>query len=102
MKPPTLNQVAIWVAMKRDELDVKTYQNYQFMHKGIIRSATSIDPIVRYAKNYKYKGVKFSLCLISLEKDTKAMEKFLDKVAKGIQYDPKGKAFIKTEIYYGA
>lgn len=102
MKPPELNQVAIWMAMKRDELDVKTYDNYQFMKKGIIQSASSLAPVIRYAKNYTYKKQKFSLCIISQERDTKAMESFLDKVAKDIQYDPKGKAFIKTEIYYGA
>lgn len=100
MKPPQINQVAIWMAMKRDELDVKTYDNYQFMHKGIIQSASSLSPVIRYAKNYKQKNNKFSLCIISQERDTEAMEKFLDKVAKTIKYDPKGKAFIKTEIYY--
>lgn len=100
MKPPELNQVAIWQRMKRDELDVKVFQTYQFMHKGIIQTASATRPVVRYAKNYEQDDRKFSLCIISLERNAKKMEAFLDKAAEQVKYDPAGPAFMKTEIFY--
>lgn len=100
MNPPTINQVCIWRFMKRDELDIKTFENYQFMHKGIIQSASSLKPVIRYAKNYGTGRKKFSLCIISQERNTKKMEAFLDKAAKDVKYDPAGPDFIKTEVFY--
>lgn len=102
MKPPELDQVAIWLPMKRDEIDVKVYDNYHYTKKGIVHSASSLAPVCRYAKNYYDKNKeKFSLCIISLEKNTKAMESFLDKVAKDITIDRKQAPFTKTGIHYG-
>lgn len=101
MKPPTLNQVATWLPMKRDELDVKVFDSYQFIDDGVMKTATAKDPVFRYAKNYKRDSrIKFSLCIISLERDTKKMEAFLDKTAETIEYNPKGRAFIRTEVFY--
>lgn len=102
MKPHTLNQVAVWLPMKNDALDVKTYPNYQYMHKGIIQPATSLKPVVRYAKNYYDGDIKFSLCIISLEKNTKRMEAFLDKTAKemDIMDVPADSSFHLTEVFY--
>lgn len=102
MKPPQINQVAIWLPMKSDDLDVKTYTTYQFMDKGIIQSASSLKPVVRYAKNYYKNDFKFSLCIISLEKDTTKMEAFLDQIAEEVQIDEKTSAFQKTEFKYNA
>jgi hypothetical protein len=101
MKPPVLNQVAIWLPMKRDGLDVKTYDSYQFVNNGKIGSATKTRPVVRYAKNYKDGDNKFSLCLVSLERDTEKMERFLDRKAKTIDVHS-GKKFYLTEVYYEA
>lgn len=98
-RPQTLNQVAIWLPMRRDGLDVKTYDTYQYMHRGIIQSASSLAPVIRYAKNYTVKGQTFSLCLISLERDTKKMEDFLDEVSTKVKVEP-GEVFQKTEFYY--
>lgn len=100
MKPPQINQVAIWLPMKSQELDVKTYDSYQYMDKGIIQVATSLKPVVRYAKNYIKDNWKFSLCIISLERDTAKMEAFLDETAKKVQIDEKTESFTKTEFHY--
>lgn len=97
--PQTLNQVAVWLPMKKDGLDFKTYDNYQYMHKGIIQSANPLAPVVRYVKNYTVKGVRFSLCLISLERDTKKMEDFLDEISEKVVLEP-GTVFQKTEHFY--
>lgn len=102
MKPPELNRVAVWVPMKREELDVKTYESYQFMHKGIIQSANSLKPVVRYAKNYTKGKLKFSLCLISLERDTKKIEKFLDATAKKLKITEATPKFTMTDEHYNA
>lgn len=99
MKPPTLNQVATWLPMKRDELDVKVFDSYQFNDAGLMKTATPKDPVFRYAKNYKTGRDKFSLCIISLERDTKKMEAFLDEVAKTVKVD-KSRAFVRTDIFY--
>jgi len=102
MKPHNLNQVAVWLPMKGDELSIKTYTEYQFMHKGIIQGASTLNPVIRYAKNYYDGDHKFSLCIITQEKDTKVIEGFLDKVAEGITYNPDGPKFALTDIYFGA
>lgn len=100
MKPPELNRVAIWLPMKSQELDVKTYDSYQYMDKGIIQSATSLKPIVRYAKNYEKDGWRFSLCIISLERNTANMESFLDETAKKVTVGEGMQKFTMTEFKY--
>lgn len=100
MRPPQINQVAIWLPMKTEDLDVKTYENYQYMDKGIIQSANSLKPVVRYAKNYLKDNHKFSLCIISHERDTAKMEAFLDKTAEQVETDSITDAFVKTEFRY--
>lgn len=101
MKVHNLNQVAVWVPMKSDELDIKVFTEYNFSHKGIIHQASTLKPVYRYAKNY-YDGTnKFSLCMITDEKDTEAIDAFFNKVGKDLKYDASNGAFYKTEIYYG-
>lgn len=100
MKPPQLNQVAIWLPMKSQDLDVKSYDNYQYMDKGLIQSASTLRPVFRYAKNYIKEDRKFSLCLISLERDTEKMERFLDDVAKEVKPSDSTSVFTMTEHRY--
>lgn len=102
MKPPQINQVAIWLPMKSQELDVRTFDSYQYMDKGIIQTASSLKPVVRYAKNYIKDNWKFSLCLISLERDTAKMEAFLDDVATKVKVGEGMEKFTKTEFIYHA
>lgn len=98
-KANNLNQVAIWLPMKSDSLDIKIFDSYQYHNQGKIHSATSKNPVVRYAKNYTNAAGKFSLCLISTETDAKKMQTYLDKLAETIGV-PIGKKFMLTEHYY--
>lgn len=100
MTPPILNQVATWYPMKREGLDIKVFDSYQFNDNGVLKSATPKEPVFRLAKNYKRGRDKFSLCMITLERDTKKVEAFLDETAKTIEYDPRGRAFVRTDVFY--
>lgn len=102
MTPPTLNQVATWLPMKRDELDVKVFDSYQFLDDGVLKSASAKEPVFRMAKNYSRGRVKFSLCIITLERDTKKIEKFLDEASETVEYNPRGRAFVRTDVFYKA
>lgn len=85
MKPHTINQLAVWLPMNTQKLSIKAFpERYPYKNKGILFQSSAGMPIYRYAKNFIKDGKKFSLCLISTEKDTKKMEKWLDEQAKKI------------------
>lgn len=101
MRPHVLNQVAIWLPMKSEELDVKVYNDYPYSTRaGIIMSASAMKPVIRYAKNYYIEDAKFSLCMISTEKNQSNVEAFLDETAKKIDLSGPIAGFQKTEFYY--
>lgn len=100
-KIPELNTLHVWLPMKREGLDHKTYTEYQFMDKGILQTASTFKPVHRYAKKYTKDNVIFSLCMITLDGDESAVEAFFDEAVKDIdttQYA--GRIFAKTEIVY--
>lgn len=100
-KAPLLNVVHVWLPMKREGLDHKTYTEYQYMHKGLIQTASTLKPVHRYAKKYMKDNVIFTLCLITLDGDETAVEQFLDEAVKDIdtvQYA--GRIFAKTDVEY--
>lgn len=101
-KTPEINVVHVWLPMKSDALDVKQFDDYPFTtESGIIQSASSLRPVFRYAKNYTKNEARFSLCMISLQKDRDAIEEFLDKTAEQIDpIDYIGRVFSKTEMRY--
>lgn len=103
-KVHTLNQLALWLPMNKDELDVKTFgTGYPYEIRGGIFRATKEQPVVRYAKNYEVGKTKFSLCLISLEQDVTEMEKWLDAEALKIKEKQvkSGDDFTKLKVFYG-
>lgn len=82
---PQLNQVAISKPLPITEINTKRYDSYSFMEGSILRQATELTPVYRYAKNYELKKKQFSILLITQDKDSKRVEKFLDKVAKDVK-----------------
>lgn len=85
-KPHELDRLALWLAMNTEELDIKQFSSgYPYIVDGVIYNSKDELPIVRYAKNYTKDEVKFSLCIITTEVDTKKMEKWLDQQAEEIQ-----------------
>lgn len=53
------------------------------MKKGIYGQSTPLEPVVRYAKNYKKYGKEFSVVFFSKETDITKAEGFMQKIAKG-------------------
>lgn len=101
MKPPLINEIAVWLPMKRDELDIKIFPAYNYLEpSGLIKAASKDDPIIRYAKNYTRGRTKFSLCMITLQRDSKKVEKFMDKAAKDVEVNVKDRAFTRTGVMY--
>lgn len=101
MKPHDLNSLYLWLPMNTNELSIKSYaEGYPYRHKGILFQSNLTTPIYRYAKNYIIDGKKFSLCLISTEKDTTKMEKWLDEQAKKIDSKEIIPKFKMLNIFY--
>lgn len=84
MKPPILNQVAIWRSIPSQELDIRAYINYSYLENSIIKNS-GMNKIYRYAKNYSFKDRNYCLIIVTTESDTKKIEKFLDETSKSIK-----------------
>lgn len=86
---PFLNQVAIWSPITSDTLNVRKYESYLYMESMIVREASPLAPIYRYCKTYTLKKAKYSLLLITRDKNAKKVEKFLDSVSEDVKSIPK-------------
>ena len=83
MKTLELNRIAIWRAKLIDELTVReSGAGRPYAENHIIKKTTA--KTFRYAKNYEKGGTKFCLFVITYVWDEKAVEKYLDKIAKKI------------------
>lgn len=80
MKVIEIDRPAAWLPIRDKGLNVRSYDSYRYMTKGgIIVDASHAKPVQRYAKNYG--DGSFSLIMISTEKDTKKIEKFMDEAS---------------------
>lgn len=100
MNVKDINQLAVWLPMRGSELHIKVFEDYHYKYKGIVRSASTLKPVIRYAKNYEQNGKRFSLCIISLEKKADKIEEWLDKQAKQIDIKKINKKFELLNVYY--
>lgn len=99
--PQPLNKLAVWLPMNTDKLSIKAFDTgYPYLHKGIVRRSDHATPITRYAKNYTKKGVKYSLCIITTESDTKKIEAWLDAESKKLNGKDIEPRFKMLEVYY--
>lgn len=100
MKPRPIDTLATWLPMNTNELDVKVFTDYHYTQGGIMVSASQLKPVLRYAKNYNLNGKRYSLCIITLEQDTKAMELWLDLQTKNIKEEHITDGFKLLDIKY--
>jgi hypothetical protein len=78
-----LNKPAIYRPIPANELNIATYKNYPHYRNSESNIMTS-NTIYRYAKNYTFNKIPYSLCMISDSNDAKRVEEFLDKQSKGL------------------
>lgn len=80
-----LNQIAIWQPCGSKELNVrKSPSGQQYREPNSVIYKNSIKPLIRYAKDYAVKKVKFSLFLRTDCEDEEKVESALDYFAKQI------------------
>lgn len=83
MKTLRLDEVAIWRAKPTDELTIRSNPaGRPYEDNNIIKKTE--DVAFRYAKNYEKGDKKFCLFVFTYDDNAKAVEKFLDKVAKAV------------------
>jgi hypothetical protein len=101
MKPNPIDQLAIWLPMNTEKLDAKVFPaGYPYSKGNLILHSSIGTPIIRYAKNYSVDGLRLSLCIISNENDSKAMEDWMDKQSQRIDPDTIKSPFQMTDIHY--
>ncbi len=101
MKPHKINQLAIWKPMRGDEMNIKVYPDkYPYMKNGVLFLSTSLEPVVRYAKNFEKVGQRFSLCMVTLEKDTAKIEEWMETRSKKVKSADIDGTFKLLEVYY--
>lgn len=102
MKPKNIDQLAIWLPMKAKGLDTKIFPDgYTYKKNTLLVVSETGKPVIRYAKNYRTENKNYSLCLITHEKDTKKIEKWLDEQAKKIQEADIESKFKLMDVFYG-
>ncbi len=98
-----INQLAIWLKMAGGtELLVKKFpEGYPYKGKSdIMLQSTMLKPVYRYAKNYEVGGQVISLCMITLDDNMTALEKWMDnRAAKLTEADIAGK-FVLLDVFY--
>lgn len=86
MKQIELNRIAIWRPKLLDDFTIReSGVGRIYAENKIIKKTTQ--KTFRYAKNYKKKGVKFCLFVLSYMNDAEKAENQLDKIAKKIDVD---------------
>lgn len=68
------------------------------MKKGIYGQSTPLEPVVRYAKNYKKFGKDFSVVLFTKETDITKAEGFMQKIAKSATREDIKKAITNASM----
>lgn len=102
MKPNRINQLASWIFMNKDGLQIKSFgTGYPYLQGNIIMRSSVHKPITCYAKNYKLGDKKYSLCIITNEKDTKKIESWMDAQSKNITTKDLTFGFKMLEVFYG-
>jgi len=75
-----LNRIAIWRAKPLDTFSVReSAPGRQYVENKVYKKTAKTT--YRYAKNYEVEGVKFCLMVITYDKDSKEVEKDLDRIA---------------------
>jgi hypothetical protein len=87
MKIPQLDKVAIWQPIGTDKLDVRKYNQYRYIDKGLLQDSTK--PVYRYAQNFKLGDFAYSLIVVTHETSTEAVEKLFNRTAKNLSDDDK-------------
>lgn len=81
-----INRLATWYRMNQEGLLAKNFgAGYPYTQGGIVGRSSVQKPVIRYVKNYDYKGKRYSLCLITLDKNSKKVEAWLDEQSKKIK-----------------
>jgi hypothetical protein len=78
-KVPQLDKVAIWQPINTDALDVRKYDSYSYIHKGLLHE--SKEPVYRYAKNFSLDDFAYSLLLVTHEQDQEQVSKIFESVS---------------------
>lgn len=87
--------------MKIEGLNIKTYPlGYPYIERGIVKSSGIGTEVIRYAKNYTKSNKRFSLCVITNQKDTKKIEGWLDTMSKKIKPKDIESKFKKLGVEY--
>lgn len=101
MNPQEVNQLAIWLPMKGDDIAIKVFpEGYPYRRKGMILRSTITQTITRYAKNYIKEKKKFSLCMITEDNNIENVEKWLDHQAATLDVNEIEAKFKKLKVYY--
>lgn len=82
-RQPVLNKVALWCGTPNTDLNARTYvANRTYKDSKLLQVASRERPVTRYVKSYERFKLKFSVFLYSDSDDKKAIEAFMDDVAK--------------------
>lgn len=101
MKPKKINVLALWLPMKDKGLSIKSFnEGYSYLENNLIMHSTLTSPVIRYAKNYSTENKNYSLCLITQDKNTKKVEKWLDEQAKKVKEKDVEDKFKLLDINY--
>lgn len=96
-----LNQIAIWKPCGAKELSVrKSPSGQQYRDPNSVIYKNSVNPLIRYAKDYEVKKVKFSLFLRTDCEDAEKVESALDYYAKQITKEYALKVTANTDYMY--
>lgn len=95
-KVATLNVPAIWVAIPTDLMSTRVYRSFPYEHNGLMREATPLAPVTRYAKNFTKGKLNFSLCLFSDEQDEANITDYFTKIVKKLTVSQISMALVKS------
>lgn len=68
------------------------------MKKGIYGQSNPLDPVTRYAKNFKKHGKDFSVVLFTKESDITKVERFMANVVKEAKKEDVTKALTSASM----
>lgn len=91
MDKRVLNKPGIYKPIPVDGINIATYKNYPYFSNPESKlQSVSDKPVYRYAKNYTFNKIPYSICMITLDSDAKSVEAFFDAQSKKLPDHIKG------------
>jgi hypothetical protein len=95
-KVATLNVPAIWRRIPTDKMNTRKYDAFPYEQDGEVKSASSNNPVTRYAQNFTKGELSFSLCMFSDETSKTKVEAYFKKLVKDLTESQVSMALVKA------